>query len=220
MTTPPIWHLQYAAWDDLPADTREFFVHVSPCDGTGGESFYRLYFYWYNIAHEVGHILRSRYHRATPDQYVEEAACNAFAVAYWRARGEHAHLAELQERLSVALATLDDPVPAGENRQGYFRQHYQELGQSPYTYGHYQFGMVLAELGREAPFVDMLREVINPAAAAPTPVWREGYRALDAALPPRIVADMRTWLATAEVTVPAVDLVCRFAPPLQFCWYG
>jgi hypothetical protein len=222
MTTPPIWHLQFAAWDDLPADTREVFVHVSPRDGTGGAAFYRLYFYWYNIAHEVGHILRGQYHMMTQDPHAEEVACNAFAVAYWRARGEHARRAGLQERLRVALSTLDDPVPAGEDRKGYFLQHYRELGQTPYAYGHYQFGMVLEQLGREAPFVDTLREVIHPAAAAPSPVASDGYLALalDAALPSRIVAGMRTWLATAEVTVPAVDLVCRFAPALQFCWYG
>ena len=140
--------LQYARWEELPSEIQAWFAGLMGSQKERGQAFYELYFYWYNIAHELGHVLRAHYGTSAIESgpWDEEIAVNNFAVAYWQARNERERLLRLGGWVREALETLEDPLPPGEERSTYFNTHYSELGTNPSAYGHYQFSMVLAAL--------------------------------------------------------------------------
>ncbi len=128
-------YIQYALWEDLPAEVRSFTASLTGKGLAEGKSFYELYFYGYNIPHEVGHILRTVANTRTERQWDEEMSCNRFAVAFWRARGAVDLLRQLEESLPLSLSRLPDPCPPDADRVDYFNRHYQELS-DPASYGH------------------------------------------------------------------------------------
>lgn len=207
--------LQYAAWKDLPLNYQDFFIEIMGADTRRGNSFYENYFYGYNIAHEIGHLLRWHYGSRTEQQYVEETACNQFAIAYWRARQANRLLAQLAEDIAFALAYLPDPTPPGEDRADYFNRHHQELSE-PKKYGHYQWTMVQEELCNPLTLSDGLRTFITPQIEQHTPPLIPFDPDISVNLPGETISDICVTLARYGVVVPEISAVCEFAPQLQF----
>ena len=207
--------LQYAAWKDLPPNYQGFFIEMMGADTRRGQSFYETYFYGYNIAHEIGHMLRWLYGSRTEQQYVEETSCNQFAVAYWHARLANHLLVQLAADIAFGLAYLPDPTPPGEDRVDYFNHHQQELIE-PKKYGHYQWTMVQEALRHPLTLSDGLRTLITPQIEqynAPLIPFDPDIR-ID--LPGETINDIRDTLACYGVVVPEIAAVCEFAPQLQF----
>jgi hypothetical protein len=216
MTT---YYLRYAAWEDMPADFR---LAVWGNDDWVRE-FYTHYTVWAGTVHEMAHILRWHYGTDTgsADPWAEETAANAFAVAYWRARGEEGRLASCASLVRRALSTITDPVPLGEDPAvfyrdpvGYFQQHYHDP--LPFlTYGYFQEQMLLAAVEQRRDLYTVLRMSITPTVCAAEPARPAPYPTVDADLPFRIVEDMRPFLAPYGIELPTVRVVRGFSPGSQ-----
>ncbi len=206
--------LQFAAWKDLPPNYQGYFIELMGSDIRRGQSCYENYFYGYNIAHEIGHLLRWHYGSRTEQQFIEETACNQFAVAYWRSRQANRLLDQLAADIAFGLQDLPDPTPSGEDRADFFNRHQQELIE-PKKYGHYQWTMVQEALRHPLTLLDVLRTFITPQIeeyAAPLIPFDPDIR-VD--LPGETINDIRATLACYGVVVPEIAAVCEFAPQLQ-----
>ena len=208
--------LQYARWEDLPDGDQGVFTSMMGGDPQRGREFYQLYFYWYNIAHEVGHVLRTMYGRWTGNNWEEENAVNQLAVAYWRAKGETERLMTLETTLRRALSNLPDPVPPHEDRATYLNQHLQEVSNNPAAYAHYQFNMVLAALTHPLEFSTALRQWISPDANDGTTIPLSPDYPLDEELPHRTVYDLRKTMTAYSLYLPDIQIACLYSPALQF----
>ncbi len=208
--------IHYARWQDLPPEVKATFAGFMGEGLEQGKAFYQLYFYWYNIAHEIGHTLRTLYGAASGKIWEEEMAVNQLAIAYWRAKGQMGRLLQLESGVRLALSHLADPVPADQDRVQYLNKHFQELGNNPAAYGHYQFSMVKAALERPLDFPQALRTLVTPRASDGATIPLAPDFPLDDQLPYRIVDDMRKTLAAYGLRLPEVQLVCAYAPALQF----
>lgn len=208
--------LQYAAWADLPADFQSLFIHWLGDDPARGQAFYELYFYWFNIAHEVAHVLREQYGATDRHHWRDEVAVNTFAVAYWGARGESERLRQLSESIGLLLSQLQDPTPSGAIPADYFDQYYSELAQDPPAFGYYHFSMVSAALAQPLSWPEALRTLITPDIVEAAPLAAEPYPAISVDLPPRIVRDLRADVKPYGLHLPEIQITCAFAPELQF----
>ena len=73
-------------------------------------AWFELYFYWYNLIHELGHGVMWFYCNPRPHPVEEEVLVNQFAVAYWRHYGETEKLAALKDLLAYALQQYVRPT--------------------------------------------------------------------------------------------------------------
>jgi hypothetical protein len=208
--------LQYTTWEEMSEEVQSLFDLWMDNRVGAGQTFYELYFYWFNIAHELAHILRAHYGSQTDSHWKEETSVNDFAVAYWKKRGETKRLYRLRELVNVVFAKLEDPVPTGENRLDYFDNHYRELSTNALAYAHYQFSMVLSALEKQLDFSLALRTLITPQAYEVISLPAATYSVIDADLPPRIVSDMRVYLAPYGVDLPELRINRSFSPMIQF----
>ncbi len=212
--------LQFARWDDLPPDIQAVFVQFAignrgdKSRQERGRALYELYFYWYNIPHEIGHVLRALFSTYS-GKWDEETAVNQFAVSYWRAKGQIPRLLHLENEITQALAHIPDPVPANEDRAVYLERHHQELT-DPASYAHYQFNMVRSAMAHPLDFSQALKRLITPQANDGTTIPLAPDFPLDEDLPYRTVEDMRRTLAAYDVHLPEVQIVCMYAPAIQF----
>jgi hypothetical protein len=208
--------IQYTSWEEMPADVQAFFIQWMGNDAERAQTFFELYFYWFVPAHEVAHALRGYYSTHESSHWREETACNSFAVAYWKTRGETKRLWDLREFVREAIGRVADPVPQGENRSDYFDRHYAELGSNPPAYGHYQFSMVLNALEEKLGLTEVLRMYIMPQATEGTAPSTSPYLSISPDLPIQIVHDMKDYLAPFGVDLPDIRVIRSYSPNIEF----
>lgn len=133
------YDLYYTSWEDIPNEFQTPFIEMMSGSTARARDFYQLCFYWFNIAHEMAHVLKLEYGTSSyrsGDFWQEEQDCNDFAVAYWRHNRQERRLQTLSELLSEALSHLPDPVPADAKPPAFFNENYAALGKQPAHYAY------------------------------------------------------------------------------------
>lgn len=212
--------LQYSSWEEMPLEYQAFFIQLTGNQVQRGETFYALYFYWFNIAHECAHILREVYGITAASPWVEERAATEFAVAYWKEFGEQNRLSQLGEYLANALRLLPDPVMPSEDPPAYFDAHYAEMVERPTEFAYLHFRWVLERLDAPLDFTATLRSLITADATAGPTITPRFYPEIGPDLPLLIIPDMRELLAPFGVSLPPIELVRGFSRALQFVSFG
>jgi hypothetical protein len=207
---------QYSSWDELPTDFQAFFTQLMGNELQVGHSFFSLYYYWYNVIHECGHILRKQYGTAAESRWIEESAVHDFAVSYWQNFGEQVRLDQLRDCLHEAIRLLPNPILPDEEPAQYFDTHHQELAQNPPEYAYLQFAWVLTSLEKNVDLVTALRSLISPSAQTAGPLSPRFYPEINVDLPLLIIPDMREVLSGYGIALPPVQIVRGFSPSLQF----
>jgi hypothetical protein len=216
--------LQFARWDDLTDEDQAQFFTFMGNDADRGRKLYELYFYWYNIPHEIAHVLRKVYLPSNGDVWEriweEETAANQLAVSYWRAKGQNARLMQLENDIRQALRNIPGTAPENEDRTAFLNRRHQDLT-DPTTYAQHQFNMVRYALARPLDLSLALKTLVSPQATngATIPLAREFP--LDEDLPYRTVDDMRRTLYAYGLRLPEIQIICMYSPALQFVlWDG
>lgn len=101
-----------------------------------------LYFHWYNIVHEIGHIIVDD-QNVTMDKVDEELFVNCFAVAYWRSVDKCNNLIKVQHMIQDILNHMPSPIPQGVSFHDYFKSIWgTEQMNSIMMYGYFQISCV------------------------------------------------------------------------------
>ncbi len=179
-------------------------------------NFFELYFYWFNIAHQCGHILRKYHGTISESRWVDEDATNQFAVAYWHAFGETARLEELAHLISDARRLLPNPILPDQDPSTYFDAHYEEFTSNLPAQTYLQFTWVMHALDEAPEFSQVLRSQMTEEALAVEPAPPLSYPEIQVGLPLRIIPDMRQMLARYRVRLPEVAVICAPSPEIQF----
>jgi hypothetical protein len=165
---------------------------------------YRVYFYWYNVIHELGHaILHFNQHKEMSD-VEEEPVVNDFAVAYWSYYGEEQKLAALQEIVRDSLARTCRPAPAGMDHMAYARENWGKEDFFNFNnYGWFQFSCVQDSLRNHKPILQHLQAMsTNVITTQPRATLR--YDIDDDDMPFKIVKDATNILRKWGVTLPVL----------------
>ena len=118
-----------------------------------------LYFHWYNIVHEAGHILVEQ-QKKIMSGVEEEMYVNRFAVAYYRFIGEDKRLAELKKMLEGILASMPPVVPEGESFEGFYESIWNtEQINNVMIYGYFQLRSVMEALRKDCSLELVLGEI-------------------------------------------------------------
>ena len=118
-----------------------------------------LYFHWYNIVHEAGHILVEQQKKVVSG-VAEEMYVNRFAVAYYRFIGEDERLAGLGTMLEGILGSLPPVVPEGETFEGFYEKIWNtEQINNVMIYGYFQLRSVLEALNKDCSLESVLDEI-------------------------------------------------------------
>lgn len=126
------------------ANDKKEFTYFLGEDPKLTESF-NLYFHWYNLIHELGHILRFtndiKYYKDIP--ILEEKLVNDFAVAYWKEHGEKDKINKVYNIVCKALEKLDNPC-GDESLIEYYSDsnNFDKASQDSNMYAYIQFSLV------------------------------------------------------------------------------
>ena len=138
--------------------------------GEKAEHRFKLYFYWYNVIHELGHAIINQSHDAVQNSICpaeEEQLANDFAVAYWTNYGETQKRAELAELISFVLTQIPNPAQESIDYMEYAKTHWNSESLSTFCgYGWFQFHSVQHSMEKAKPPEEVL---LNMGVSAPSP---------------------------------------------------
>ncbi len=124
------------------------------------EETFKLYFWWYNILHEVGHGLI--YYNSDKDFSgpEEEQLVNDFAYAYWNFYGGQENLDKLEPIINYAVEHVKNDENSDVNYMQYAQKNWEN--ESFYTfnnYGYFQFNSVAETLENKKTLEEVLKEM-------------------------------------------------------------
>lgn len=124
---------------------------------------YPLYFYWFNVVHELGHVLMRQYAEMLLSREAEEQLVTDFAVAYWRAYGEPDKLAALEELVTRVLPRFHNPDTENLGFLAYAAAHWDDRTFFTFNnYGWFQFHCTADALCRTGNLPDVLTKMGLP----------------------------------------------------------
>lgn len=193
-------------WDKGSEDTKQPFISLFSDEYNAGE-FHRIYFQWYNIIHEFGHILRCHQYGIEVDWSKggasEEKAVNDFAVAYWKRFGESSKLEFIMDRINIILKRISNPVPKEEEFLDYFNNHFAEATSKVALYSFLQFTCVKRAFDSSETLCEVLNRfgIINNDICEKELIYTNGYH------PQTIIDDCCKILSEMGVKTPNVEVV-------------
>lgn len=128
---------QYQA---APAGQKEMIRQLF---GENAEHKYEIYFHWYNLIHELGHVVMMCNAVSRPHPAEEEQLVNNFATAYWRLFGESDKMNELCALVGHTIPKFTVPAQETDTYMDYARKKWgQDELNSFNNYGWFQFSSV------------------------------------------------------------------------------
>lgn len=132
------------AYPLAPKDQQEM---IQDLFGADAEYKYEIYFHWYNVIHELGHVIMNFNCTERPHPAEEEQLVNNFAYAYWKYYGE---LDKLEEVNEIVNDTISKFVVPDQKNVGYMEYAKENWGAYDFftfnNYGWFQYNSVLAAM--------------------------------------------------------------------------
>ena len=141
--------------------------------GDNSQERFNVYFNWYNIIHEIGHIVDNM---LQDDGFGEigfmdgELFANSFAVAFWARYGDEETFNMLSETVAYAIENFERPVAEDEDIFDFARLF--EAGDIEFNfnnYGWFQFSLVNHALTEIRDLASLLTEAGHEFSEAPPP---------------------------------------------------
>ncbi len=165
---------------------------------------YKVYFYWYNVIHELGHAILHFNQHDELHHVEEELVANDFAVAYWSHYGEDPKINALRDIVQSSIPRLDRPAPAGMDYIAYARANWGKEELFTFSnYGWFQFSSVLDSLRNQKPLASMLR-IMSHNNIDPQPKQVLSYDIDQQKIPLKIVEDATLILRKWGITLPSL----------------
>lgn len=200
-------------WKGASADKKRLFLPFFS-DDEDGAKFHKLYFQWFNIIHEFGHILRN-HHGINLDLSNngadEEQAVNNFAVAYWREFGEPDKLGEIEKGVNEICKRYASENPHEDDFLDYYNRKIPNMV-SVEEYGIFQFASVKRAFDSDISFYAVLRDFGFKALKK---AGSEIFSYPDDCQPQKIINDCRCMLDEAGVSTPETKVVLVDDPAVQ-----
>lgn len=202
-------------WNKASEDTKQPFINLFSDEHIAGE-FHRIYFQWYNIIHEFGHLLREHHGIQvdwSKEGASEEQAVNDFAMAYWKTFGEASKIEFIMNWIKDILNRMPTPVPKDEDFLGYFNKHFREA-QSVELYAFLQFTCVQRAFDSSETLNEVLNRLLgttNGDICGKELIYTNGYH------PQRIIDDCSKILNQMGVSTPTNIEVVLLDNPLIQC---
>lgn len=99
-----------------------------------------MYFWWFNVLHEVGHALIEYNGKIKISRPEEEQLVNDFAYAYWAYYGEEEKLLQVEEIIDYAVAHIQNDEKSDMNYMEYAKKNWNKSSFWKFNnYGYFQF---------------------------------------------------------------------------------
>jgi len=124
------------------------------------EEKFRIYFFWYNVIHELGHAIMMVYNDVRPHPVKEEQLVNDFAVAFWLHYGEDKMINNLKDIVQCSLLNFMCPANIGVTHIDWAIEKWgtDELFNFN-NYGWFQFNCVNNSLNGKKPLSSVLKQM-------------------------------------------------------------
>lgn len=118
-----------------------------------------LYFHWFNIVHEIGHILID-IQKIDMDKVAEELFVNCFAVSYWRITDNCNRIKKVENLIKNILKIMQNPVPQGVAFNDFFKGIWgTEQMNTIEMYGFFQMSCVAEAFKSNRTLPELLSEI-------------------------------------------------------------
>ncbi|MTI47878.1 MAG: hypothetical protein FH761_08555 [Firmicutes bacterium] len=209
--------LYYSSWEELDDEIKSLFSGMFQGNVKKAKQCYELYFYWYNIVHEMGHILKSQYGSTEQgNPWKEEQYVNEFAVAFWRENQQEERLEMLKKFLEEILTIIPSPIPDGIPALKFFNENYHKLAENPLEYGYFQFYLVVNSLEKSDKLYDVIKNRIWDDIEYFEPNYCIEYENINEKLPKEIINDLRDYLKEFGMHLPDISVQKKSTPYIQY----
>jgi len=124
------------------------------------EEKFRIYFFWYNVIHELGHVIMMVYNDVRPHPVKEEELVNDFAVAFWLHYGEDRKINDLTDIVQNSLINFICPVNKGVTHIDWAIEKWGTDDLFNFNnYGWFQFNCVNNSLKEKKPLSSVLKQM-------------------------------------------------------------
>lgn len=117
---------------------------MQPMFGVGDtlSSSFKLYFHWFNIVHELSHIITAKNGIPNNDLLTTEWMVNKIATAFWRTFGDDDVYQRLVEVVKKARQSIPNPVPGNTNFEEFYANYSDMEDDTMLLYAYFQFTLV------------------------------------------------------------------------------
>lgn len=134
-------------YQTAPAKQKEMIQQLF---GENAEHKYEIYFHWYNLIHELGHVVMMFNAVSKPHPAEEEQLVNDFAIAYWRLFGEQGKMDELCAFVGHTIPKFTVPARETDTYMDYAKKNWgQDELNNFNNYGWFQFSSVQAAISAD-----------------------------------------------------------------------
>ncbi|MCL2406875.1 MAG: hypothetical protein FWC95_02985 [Defluviitaleaceae bacterium] len=172
-------------------------------DAEKAEEVFNLYFHWYNIVHELCHIV-AMHNNIHPTELVPvEWMVNRMAAAFWRTFGNRAVYGELREAVAKAKAGLPNPVPENMGFEDFYVDYHNMDDSTMQLYAYFQFSLV----DRALKETESIYDVLDEYGLKPTKVNADISRYIPGSDPQEIIDSAIQIYRDMGVGVPSVQVL-------------
>ncbi|MGM9989029.1 MAG: hypothetical protein ACI35O_17610 [Bacillaceae bacterium] len=175
---------------------------------------YDLYFHWYNIIHEVGHLLVELsglvIHPADEEQLVNE-----FAVAYWQEVDKQGYLEKVEALVNDVLSRISRPIPEDVHFLDYFRENWGTLDMPIEMYGFFQMACVANAFSSNKNLPTILEELNYKNVTLPAPVHH--YYEISTDCAHDVLNDCISYFKEMEIELLPIKLQLVDNPDMHCC---
>lgn len=126
--------------------------------GENAEYDFEIYFHWYNVLHELGHVILDFNAASRPHPVDEEPLVNDFAVSYWRHYGEPEKCNALYAIVREAIGRFT--APTQQNYMDYAKELWgKEALYNFNNYGWFQFSCVQNAIAKNQTLEQVMKQM-------------------------------------------------------------
>ncbi len=121
---------------------------------------FKLYFWWYNVIHEIGHGVKDHNGNKNISGAEEEQLVNDFAYAYWSYLGQQDKLDEVEQIINYAVEHVQNDENSNVNYMEYAKSNWNKKTFLTFNnYGYFQFNSVKETFKNKKSLAEVLKEM-------------------------------------------------------------
>jgi len=144
--------------EEASSADKAFFLELFNVNENELTKTFSRYFHWFNIIHELCHIIAIKNGVICDDLLATEWMVNRIASAFWRSFGNHDVYKKQLSAVKKAKDNMKNPIPDGISFEDFYSRYSEMPDETMSLYAYFQFTLVERALMLNESIYDVLDE--------------------------------------------------------------